>query len=896
MSEDKSKTDHFMTEDQRIEAIFRENVANIVPVELESEMKTSFIDYAMSVITDRALPDVRDGLKPVHRRILYSMFTQGFTPEKPHRKCATTVGDVLGRFHPHGDAAVYDSLVRLAQDFSMRYTLVDGHGNFGSRDGDAPAAYRYTEARLTRIAIEMMNDINKNTVDFQPNFDEHEMEPAVLPAHFPNLLVNGSTGIAVGMATHIPPHNLGDVIEGAIHLLNNPDATVDDLMRFVPGPDFPTGGLILGTDGIRSMYTTGRGKIVVRANCEIEEAPNGRQRIVVRDLPYMVNKAKLIQKIAELVKNKRLEGISYVRDESDRNEAVRIVIEIKRDSNANVVLNRLYRMTQLQDNFNANVLALVPDGGPLVPKLINLHDALHYYNEHAKEVTTRRTQFELEKTEARKHIVEGLRVAIANIDEVVRIIRASKNEDDAKTRLSERFGFSERQAQHIVDMRLGRLTGLERDKLEAEYADLLSKIEYYLEILQNESRLIEVIIEEMNALKDKYNDEHRTQIDVAGGEITDESLIKEELVVVTMTHFGYIKRQPTDTYSKQHRGGRGIIGLHMREDDFVQMLITSHTHDYLLFFTEKGRVFRLKTYQIPEESRQARGLPVVNLLQLDPDDRIETVIPIVRDEHYEYLIMATRNGLVKRTAVSQFKNINRAGLIAIDLREGDELIGVTHSSGKDDLQLITKQGFGIRFSESDVRPTGRNTMGVKGITLNEDDEVISMVRVIDAEERVKELNGEEDSANLMFVSEFGFGKRTNYDEFRVQRRGGKGLIAYKPSSKTGDLVAALSISDQEDAVMIDEAGLIIRIAATEISTLGRTARGVTLMRSRTGKVVDVTVVEHEETDDFEMAEDEFTTEQAEPDMREVSEEAQSSVLLPSDGLDDHETNDEETDN
>lgn len=846
MTANKDKVDHSKAEDLRIEEIFRKNVANIVPVELENEMKTSFIDYAMSVITDRALPDVRDGLKPVHRRILYSMFTQGFTPDKPHRKCATTVGDVLGRFHPHGDAAVYDTLVRLAQDFSMRYTLVDGHGNFGSRDGDAPAAYRYTEARLTKIALEMMTDINKNTVDFQPNFDEHEMEPMVLPAHFPNLLVNGSTGIAVGMATNIPPHNLGDVIDGAIYLLQNPDATIDDLMKYVPGPDFPTGGTILGLEGIRSTYATGRGKIVLRATAEIEELPNRRQRIIISDLPYMVNKAKLIQKIAELVKNKRLEGISFVRDESDRNEEVRIVIDIKRDANANVVLNRLYRMTQLQDNFNACVLALVPDGHYLVPKLITLKEALHYYNEHAKEVTTRRVQFDLEKAEARKHIVEGLRIAIANIDEVVRIIRTSPNEDEAKKRLSERFGFSDRQSQHIVDMRLGRLTGLERERLEAEYADLLAKIEYYLNILKNEERLIQVIIEELGLLKDKYNDERRTKIDVVGGEITDESLIKEELVVVTMTHFGYIKRQPTDTYSQQHRGGRGIIGLQMREDDYVQMLITSHTHDLLLFFTEKGRVFRLKTYQIPEESRQARGLPVVNLLQLDPDDRIETVIPVRKDETNEYLILATRNGLVKRTAVSAFANIHRGGLIAIDLREGDELIGVVLSSGRDDLQLITKNGMGIRFDERDVRPTGRNTMGVKGITLDEDDEVIAMIRYAEGEEAADSYG-----LNILFVSEYGFGKRTDFSEFRKQNRGGKGLIAYKPTEKTGQLVAALLISDLNDAVMIDESGLIIRMAATEIPTLGRPARGVTLMRSRTGKVVDVTVVEHEdETADF----------------------------------------------
>lgn len=842
----KGKADHSQAEDQRIEAIFRANLDNIVPVELEDEMKSSFIDYAMSVITDRALPDVRDGLKPVHRRILYSMFTQGFTPEKAHRKCATTVGDVLGRFHPHGDAAVYDTLVRLAQDFSMRYTLVDGHGNFGSRDGDAPAAYRYTEARLTKLAVEMMNDINKNTVDFQPNFDEHEMEPVVLPAHFPNLFVNGSTGIAVGMATNIPPHNLGDIIDGSIHLLQNPEASIDDLMEYVPGPDFPTGAKILGVQGIREMYTTGKGRIVMRANCEIEEYGKNRQRIIVRDLPYQVNKATLIEKIAQLVTDKRLDGISAIRDESDRNEEVRIVIEVKRDSNANLVLNRLFRMTALQFNFNANILALVPDEGKLVPRLLNLRDALGYYNEHAKEVTTRRTQFDLEKTEARKHIVEGLRIAIANIDEVVAIIRASANEDEAKERLSERFGFSSRQAQHIVDMRLGRLTGLERDKLDLEYADLIEKIEYLQSILQNENKLIEVIVEEMTALKNRYNDEHRSVIDVAAGEITDESLIKREDVVITMTRFGYIKRLPIDTYSTQHRGGRGIIGLNMREDDFVQTLISAHSHDRLLFFTESGRVFRLKAYQIPEESRQAKGIPVVNLLQLDGDDRIETVIPVPQNEENKYLVMATKKGLVKRTAIEQFRNINRAGLIAIDLRDDDELVGVCITSGNDDILFVTESGQCIRFDETDARPMGRKTMGVRGIRLNSDDAVIGMVRIGDD-------TADEELSELLVVSEYGFGKRTKFAEFKVQNRGGKGMIAYKPSEKTGNLVAALQISESQDIIMIDEAGLIIRIAAAEVPTMGRPARGVTLMRSRTGKVVDVAVVEHEDIDEDEEA-------------------------------------------
>ncbi len=847
--------DRSREEDLAVEHLFRSNVTNIVPVELEKEMQTSFIDYAMSVITDRALPDVRDGLKPVHRRILYSMFTQGFTPDKPYRKCATTVGDVLGRFHPHGDAAVYDSLVRLAQDFSMRHTLVDGHGNFGSRDGDPPAAYRYTEARLTRLAVAMMNDINKNTVDFQPNFDEHELEPTVLPSHYPNLLVNGSTGIAVGMATNIPPHNLGEVIDGAICLLQNPEADLDELMEHIPGPDFPTEGTILGTSGIREVYTTGRGRITVRATTEIEEDSGGRHRILVRDLPYMVNKARLIEKIAELVKDKKIEGISFVRDESDRNEAVRIVIEVKRDANVNVVLNQLFRMTQLQENFNANILALVPDDeGTLVPRIINLKEALAYSNTHQKMVILRRTQFDLDKAEARKHIVEGLRLAIDHIDEVIRIIRSSKVETEAKERLSERFGFSERQAQHIVDMRLGRLTGLERDKLANEYEELLAKIEEYIGILSDESKLIAVVVAEMEELKKRFTNPRRTTIDPFAEEITDESLIKEEPVVVTLTKLGYIKRQPLTTYSSQHRGGRGIIGLNMREDDLVKQIITTGTHDWLLFFTNTGRVFRKKAYQVPAESRQSRGIPVINLIRLAPEERVQTILSLRDGDERTDLLFATRRGQVKRTDRAEFANINRAGLIAISIRPEDQLVGVEPVRSNDEVMLISRQGMAIRFRVDDCRRMGRNAMGVKGVDLAPEDEVISLVAgsadaaaaSLSADPAGKALTAEEEAVELLFVSCFGFGKKTPFDAFRLQKRAGKGLICYKPSEKTGELVAALPVGHHDDIMLINDKGVIIRIEAAEVSSYSRTAAGVKLMRAGESTIVDVTVIDHED--------------------------------------------------
>lgn len=818
-----------------VDVAFKNPNNTIIPIDLEDEMKKSFIDYAMSVISDRALPDVRDGLKPVHRRILYSMFTQGFTPDKPYRKCATTVGDVLGRFHPHGDASVYDALVRLAQDFSMRHMLVDGHGNFGSRDGDPPAAYRYTESRLAKISLEMMSDINKNTVDFKPNFDEHEMEPIVLPSRYPNLLVNGSVGIAVGMATNIPPHNLGEVIDGVNVLIDNPDATVDDLMAVIKGPDFPTYGTIIGQSGIRNAYRTGRGRIVVRAKTDIEPMKNNRQRIIVQDLPYMVNKARLIERIADLVKDKKIEGISDIRDESDRNDAVRVVIELKKDANAGVVLNQLYKNTQLQDAFNANMLALVPDElGRFEPRVVNLLEALQHYLNHQKDVVRRRTRFELERAEARRHIVEGLRIAIDHIDEVIAIIRSSKNEDQAKERLTARFGFSDRQAQHIVDMRLGRLTGLEREKLENEFRELCDKILWFNRVLNEEPLLLGIIRDEIAQIKNRYGDERRTTIEVGeDDDIDDESLIQEEDVVVTLTHFGYVKRMPVDNCNIQHRGGRGVTGMQTREEDFVENILTTSTHATLLFFTNRGKVYRLKGYQIPDASRQAKGTAIVNLLQLDGGEKVRAVIPIKEFAQGGCLMMATSAGVVKKTELIDYANINKSGLIAINLREDDELIGVQLTESHHDIVLVTRKGMSIRFADDEVRATGRNTQGVRGILRDDDDVVIGMAPT-DA------------TKTLLVVSEKGFGKRTELDEYRTQTRGGKGLITYRPSEKTGQLAGIALVDDDNDVIMINDAGVIIRLPAAEIPILTRITQGVTLMRTREGKVVDIAIVAHEE--------------------------------------------------
>ncbi len=815
------------------DSLFREHIDNVIPVVLEDEMKKSFIDYAMSVITDRALPDARDGLKPVHRRILYSMQTQGLTPDKPYRKSATVVGEVLGHYHPHGDASVYDAMVRLAQDFSQRHTLVDGHGNFGSRDGDPPAAYRYTEARLTRIAVEMMADINKNTVDFKPNFDEHDMEPVVLPTHFPNLLVNGSTGIAVGMATNIPAHNLGETIDGAIHLMRNPDCSVKDLMNFVKGPDFPTGATILGTSGIRDCYETGRGRIVVRSTAEIEELANNRQRIIIRDLPFAVNKARLIERIAELAKARRVEGISNLRDESARDEQVRIVIELRRDANANLVLNQLYKHTQLQDNFNANMLALVPvEGGGFKPEVLTLKTALGHFVEHEKDVTTRRVRFDLEKAEARRHIVEGLRIAIDNIDEVIRIIRGSATEDEAKASLVTRFDLSDRQAQHIVDMRLGRLTGLERNRLEEEYASLTERIEYFRRVLADESLLFDIIEEQLNAIRNRFGDDRRTEIDIFGEEgITDESLIKEETVVITLTHFGYIKRTPLSTYTQQHRGGRGVAGLQTREDDYIVNLFTNSTHDFMLFFTSKGKVFKLKGYDIPEAGRHARGTAIVNLLQLEAGEKIETVINLPDEVDLGgALFFVTAKGNVKLTELSDFANINKRGIIAIRILEDDRLVSVHHLLERTDIMLVTAEGKAIRFSPKDVRAMGRNTQGVRGIRLSPTDEVVGAMGV----------NAEDEK--LLMVTEGGYGKCTFTGEYRSQSRGGKGLITYNVSTSTGRLVGASALVEGQEIMIINDAGLIVRIPGDEIPVLGRNTRGVRIMRTQDGSVRDFSVI------------------------------------------------------
>lgn len=814
----------------------------IIPVNIETEMKKSFIDYAMSVIVDRALPDVRDGLKPVHRRILYAMNEQGFTSDKPHRKCATTVGEVLGKYHPHGDAAVYDSMVRMAQDFSLRYMLVDGHGNFGSVDGDSPAAMRYTEARLSKISSEMLADINKDTVDFKPNFDEHELEPVVLPSRFPNLLVNGSTGIAVGMATNIPPHNLTEVINGINKVVEQPDITIDELMKTIKGPDFPTYGTIVGKAGIREAYKTGRGRIIVRAEATIEQIGN-KQRIIVTELPYQVNKARLIEKIAELVKNKRIEGISDLRDESDRT-GMRVVIELKKDANANVVLNQLYKNTQMQESFSVNMLALVQtEDKKFVPKVINLREAIDYYIAHQEEVIRRRTKFELDKAEARAHILEGLRIAIDNLDEVINIIRSSKTETEAKARLMERFSFSEKQAQAIVDMRLGRLTGLEREKLEEEYNELLKKIAYFKDVLANESMVLKIITDELEVIKQKYGDERRTKIIADQGEIDYEDMIQEEESAITMTHFGYIKRLPADTYKSQRRGGKGIMGITTREEDFVENLFITSTHNYILFFTNKGRVYRLKAYEIPEAGRQAKGTAIVNILQLNGDEKVTTVIPVEEYKEGLYLFMATQNGVVKKTDLMDYDNIRKGGLAAVALRDNDELIDVRLTDGKSEIILVTKEGMSIRFSEENVRPMGRVSQGVKGVDLQKNDSVVGM----------SVCNPD---SYLLVVTEKGFGKRTELDEYKTQTRGGKGILTYKVTERTGKIAGMKVVTDDEDIMLISSDGTIIRLNVQEVSILGRATQGVTLMRMN--EDINVVSVENIARDDSAEENDEYS--------------------------------------
>ncbi len=827
-------------QEQEMDSVFRSEQNTIVPVDLDKEMRKSFIDYAMSVITDRALPDIRDGLKPVQRRILYSMFSQGFTPDKPYRKCATTVGDVLGRFHPHGDASVYDALVRLAQDFSLRHPLVDGHGNFGSIDGDPPAAYRYTEARLEKVALEMMSDIGKNTVEMRPNFDEHEMEPVTLPSRFPNLLVNGSVGIAVGMATNIPPHNMGETIDGVIMMLDNPDVTVEELMEVVKGPDFPTGGQILGTSGIRETYRTGRGRIVVRAHAEIEDGPGGKQRIIIHDLPFAVNKARLIERMADLVKDKKVEGISNLRDESDRNEMVRIVIDVKKEANPDVVLNQLYKNCALQDACCANMIALVPDAeGKLEPRMITLIDALKYYIEHQENVVTRRTEFDLEKAEAKRHIDEGLLIAMDHIDEIINIIRSSRTENEAMARMCERFGFSDKQAKHIVDMRLGRLTGLEREKLEAEIKELEEKIAFYNTVLSDREVLHSVIKDELLEVRRKFATPRITEI-VHGSfeDIDDESLIQEEDIVVTLTHFGYIKRQRIDTYKSQHRGGRGISAQGRREEDYIEKILTTTTHKFLLCFTNTGRVFKIKGYQIPETtSRSARGTALVNILKLQEGERIRNIIPLESfDDEGIYLTVATKSGIVKRTPVKSYANINKNGLIAVNIRDNDKVVDVAVTRDNQEIILVSKSGKAIRFNSDDVRETGRNTSGVRGMKLDDDDVIVGMVPVTD--------DGE-----LLVISEKGYGKRSGVDEYRQQNRGGKGLITYKVSEKTGNLVGCTQVTNDQDLLIITDSGVIIRVSATEIPVLSRATSGVRLMKASSASIVDFAIAYHEEEEE-----------------------------------------------
>ena len=806
-----------------------ENEGKIIERNIETEMKNSYIDYAMSVIVSRALPDVRDGLKPVHRRILYAMYEDGITSDKPYRKSANTVGSVLGRYHPHGDASVYDAMVRMAQDFSMRYPLIDGHGNFGSVDGDSPAAMRYTEARMSKIAETMLADIEKNTVDFMPNYDDRLQEPTVLPSKIPTLLINGSAGIAVGMATNIPPHNLTEVINGIIKIIDDDNVTDEQLLAIVKGPDFPTGGLILGRDGIKQAYTTGKGKITMRAEAEIEEMSGNKQRIIVSSLPYQVNKAKLIEHIANLVKEKKIEGISEVRDESDREEKVRVVVELKRDVNAQVILNQLYKFTQMQDTFGVIMLALV-DGEP---KILTLRQCLEYYIDHRKTVILRRTQFDLDKALARAHILEGLKIALDNIDEVIEIIRNSY--DDAKERLMERFGLSDIQAQAILDMRLKTLSGLQREKIEEEYAELMKLIEHLRAILASDKLVYDIIKEELLEIKDKFGDERKTKIVAAEGEFDVEDLIKEEQCVVALTHFGYVKRMPIDTYKSQKRGGKGITGIATREEDFVKQIFTCSTHDTILFFSNKGKVYRLRGYEIPEASRTAKGTAIVNLLMLDGGEKISAVIPIANFADGKYLLMATKNGIIKKTALNEYMSVRKSGLIGITLKEEDELIDVRLTDGEDNVVLVTYKGMCITFDEKDVRPMGRVSQGVIGIRLDDDDYVIGMESIIHGSK-----------ATLLAITENGFGKRTELDEYRVQTRGGKGVTTYKVTPKTGNLVGIRIATDDEDVMLITDTGTIIRLRVSEISVLGRSTQGVTLMRTNEGKVVSIETIPMEE--------------------------------------------------
>lgn len=853
-------------------------------VDLKKTMETSYIDYAMSVIVSRALPDVRDGLKPVQRRILYAMNELNNGPDKPHRKCARIVGDTMGKYHPHGDSSIYDALVKLAQDFSTRYPLIDGHGNFGSVDGDGAAAMRYTEARLSRISMEMLSDINKDTVDFIPNFDESEKEPTVLPSRFPNLLVNGTSGIAVGMATNIPPHNLREVISGVIkiidnHIEENRETDVEEILEIIKGPDFPTGAEIVGVSGIEEAYRTGRGKIRVRAVSEIETLPNGKSQIIVTELPYMVNKARLIEKIADLVKEKKIDGITELRDESDRN-GMRIVIELRRDVNANVMLNKLYMHTQLQDTFGVIMLALVNNE----PKVLNLIQMLNYYLDHQKDVVTRRTKYDLNKAEERAHILQGLLIALDNIDEVINIVRHSPNGNVAKERLMERFGLTDPQAQAIIDMRLRALTGLEREKIETEYAELQVKIEEYKAILADENKLLGVIKEELEIIRDKYGDERRTKITYDELDISLEDLIPNETSVIAMTKLGYIKRMTVDNFKSQHRGGKGIKGMHTIDEDFIEDLFMAKNHQYIMFFTNKGRVYRLKAYEIPEAGRTARGTAIINLLQLAPEERISAVIPIKKYVEDRFVFMTTKNGIVKKTIFKEFANIRKSGLNAINLREDDELIEVKITDGNKEIFLVTQNGMCIRFNEQDVRPMGRAATGVIGMSLREGDEVVGM-----------QLNTQ--GEYLLFVSANGMGKRTAISEFGTQRRGGKGVKCYKINDKTGKVIGVKAVNEDNEVLLITTEGTVIRILVSDISALGRDTSGVKLinLQDKNESVAGIAKVKEEST----AATDDDIIKNLEKELNEntaISDDKEPEEYYNKDEIDSDEFDEEDSEN
>ena len=806
---------------------------------ITTEIKSSFLSYAMSVIVSRALPDVRDGLKPVHRRILFGMQELGNTSDKPYKKSARIVGDVMGKFHPHGDSSIYDAMVRMAQDFSYRYMLVDGHGNFGSVDGDGAAAMRYTESRMSKIAMEMLRDINKDTINYGPNYDGSEKEPLVLPARYPNFIVNGASGIAVGMATNVPPHQLGETIDAVLAIADNPAITTEELMEIIPGPDFPTGGLILGRSGIRRAYETGRGSIIIRSKVEIEVASNGKETILVHELPYQVNKAKLIEKIAELVRDKKIDGITNLRDESDRN-GMRIVIEVRRDANANVVLNNLYKQTAMQSSFGINMLALV-DGQP---KVLSLKEALYHYLEHQKVVITRRTQFELRKAEERAHILEGLRIALDHIDEIISIIRGSRSGDEAKPQLMERFNLSERQAQAILDMRLVRLSGLEREKIENEYNELLALIAQLKEILADEQKIVEIIRTELTEIKDRFNDKRRTEITIGGLEmIEDEDLIPRENSVITLTHNGYIKRLAANTYRSQKRGGRGVQGMNTNEDDFVEHLLFTSTHDTVLFFTSKGKVFRAKGYEIPEFGRTAKGLPIVNLINIEKEEKITAIISVEEFKEDAYFIFTTKHGITKRTSLEQFANIRTNGLIAVGLREDDELISVRLTDGSKQIIIGTHDGMLVRFQEEDIRQMGRTAAGVRGIKLREGDYVVGMEVV-------------EPGQEILVVTENGYGKRTNESEYRLQSRGGVGLKTVQVTEKNGPMTAVKVVDGSEDIMLITNKGMLIRMDVNDVSVIGRSTQGVRLIRLGEDELVaTVARVNKDEVDEQEETEE-----------------------------------------